>query len=1612
MASKEDLFDDAAEEESDKASDDSSEEGEDEPNDYDYDDKFLVRDEEADDNEEGDTEETRKIKRKRRRELELEEEDYQLLEDNQVTGIRRPRPSERKRIRKRVEEAAAAAGQGKTAAEQLQAALFGDDGQGLEDVDEEEAPAAGEAGPEDDFVEDDDEFDDFIDDDVGDGTGRRRRRTKVRGAPPGVSSEALREAQEIFGDVGELLDMYGARRRAGEAEEDEEPPEDLDEEAAEQFRADQDERQRQKALKKVVDRVEPEMMAAHFMLPKDEAIRTTDLPEREQEERGPDPANMNLAECAKWVYERLTGSKSMYGQERDILEDGVLEVDQGLAGLPHVYHRRELLGRLTQLQGYRGVRVVRGSDARRSWRDDADAQQALQTAIGAVLEEYYNKHYELPVIATYRKELCGELLCMREDDIPEVTSERDSRHRAREHLPGFPEGAMQAHHRRIKRWEVMWSVIAWSHKWRLMQRRKEARQKAYDLALDKAAPEAAQERAAIEACLEALQEASTMEEVEDVDARFRLVQAAAADSQLSQLSIDESPGKRRRPQKFTRYSLCKRAGLDRLAAKIGLSASQLGQNLDIGYKRHDPEDPKVPPEELAADYVTQMAGFDTPAAVLKGACHLAAIDVAADPKVREVIRTLYINNLKLSTEPTASGLEKLDPFQPLGQVAHLKHKPASKFEGTDQFLRISIGEKEGLITSQVQVAPSDVETKLLRPLAESYLGEGVSMVAQAWNALREAILGEALQAHLLPLLEREQRSKMLAEARDTALHLYADGLWKYAAQPPLQVRLPDEDEFVEKRRFMTCVWGDGSPATTLVMLDENGGLVDMLYCSAFSGPQRRPKPGMDLFSDPRKAKDAERVRDFIMAHSPHVLLVGSGSMHAKMLKEDMDRIRDHILEFQPKFLARCETGTLDVRYADETIAALWETSGAGKEELAEATPLVRRAVALGRLMLDPLPVLAALTNNSWEILATQCYPLQQYLPREELKRTVQRVLVTAVNQVGVDINAAASHPWLAHSLQYVAGLGPRKAMALLRAVQRNEHVVSRHDMWSSLGVLGNRVFRNCGPFIRIRSSGSGMANVALDALDDTRIAPQSYRYAIQIAQSALGGAAGDDEDNQVAVERAMARPHEIEGLDLEQFDRHIRQDAPDGPSKLSTLIDISFELVQPFGEVRGELGPPKDEEVFWMLTGESEETLKEGKLVEVVVRFATQDCAYCTLNDASGLEGMLSKEDISSQGPVDPRDYCKQGATMMARIKEVRAREGLITLTTCGTDLKNDRHWEELYCAKLDSYYIMPSEADQAKAMRERQRTARQRNFTNRPIRHPKFKNVSMADAAGLVAEAEVGDCILRPSPKGNQMICLTLKVHAGEEGPLVLHQDIQEAKKGGGAGPGAHLKLGTPLTVEAPGHREAYEDLDEVLARYVEPYMANIKALVGHRKMREGSLDQVNNLLRAEKARSPQQAVYCFGIKYDSPGVFYIAFIMNTLPHREYFTVTPDGYYYRSKVRKSLDHLLAEFKKHPPGVTAVPAQRSAASLGYQAPQAAARRPPQPAALSGPSAQGLAPRAAAAPPYGASNPYAPAASVASTAVQAAQAAANVISQRYAPLAPTAPLPDSYGHLFK
>ena len=140
----------------------------------------------------------------------------------------------------------------------------------------------------------------------------------------------------------------------------------------------------------------------------------------------------------------------------------------------------------------------------------------------------------------------------------------------------------------------------------------------------------------------------------------------------------------------------------------------------------------------------------------------------------------------------------------------------------------------------------------------------------------------------------------------------------------------------------------------------------------------------------------------------------------------MDEINEQNPEAMPHNVEAWKTALVD-----ERIPRLWESSRAAEDEMREKTGPVRRAVCLGRMLINPLAVVCSLMAGGDELLNTgalRLHPLIGELSLDQRRSAFERVLVTVVNQAGCHLNDAFRHPWLGSLLPFVSGLGVRKAL--------------------------------------------------------------------------------------------------------------------------------------------------------------------------------------------------------------------------------------------------------------------------------------------------------------------------------------------------------------------------------------------------------------------------------------------------------------------------------------------------------------------------------------------------------------------------------------------------------
>ncbi|XP_057785560.1 LOW QUALITY PROTEIN: transcription elongation factor SPT6 homolog [Salvia miltiorrhiza] len=1416
----------------DRGDDDEDEEDDEEGQDEYEKDGFIVDDVEDEEDEEEDRvdsdEEQKKKKRKKREQFMLDEDDYELLQESNIS-VNRPKLESKKfkRLKKArrdaeeepsgfadEEEFDGSGKGGRTAEEKLKRSLFGDDdGQPLEDIAEEDEQLEEE---EDADIGDEDEMADFIvDEEEVDEHGApvRRKKPKKSRQRPGISSSALQEAHEIFGDVEDLLRLrkIDVRDRFGETSE-----------------------------RSLEDQFDPSVLSEKYMTEKDDQIRENDIPERMQiseESTGRPPTDeFSVKMETEWIHNQL------------------------VSGIAPLFNRNG------------------------TTNEEVDTE--LKPHIARFLEFIHVQKLDVPFIAMYRKEEILSLLKDPTDCEADIGNDPNQKPTLKWH-------------------KVLWAIQDLDQKWLLLLKRKSALQSYYSKRFEEEKRRVYDEtrlrlnEQLFQSITKSLEAADSEREVDDVDSKFNL------HFPPGEVVLDE--GQYKRPKRKSHYSICSKAGLWEVASKFGYSSEQFGLQISLEKMRMDElEDAKETPEEMASNFTCAM--FETPQAVLKGARHMAAVEISCEPCVRKHVRSIFMDNAVVSTSPTPDGNTAIDSFHQFSGVKWLRDKPLNRFEDA-QWLLIQKAEEEKLLHVTIKL-PEVVLEKLISDSNDYYLSDGVSKSAQLWNEQRKLILNDAFNNFLLPSMEKEARSLLTSRAKSWLLSDYGRLLWDKVSVAPYQRKENDVSSDEETApRVMACCWGPGKPATTFVMLDSSGEVLDVLHAGSLN------LRGQSVNEQQRKRNDQQRVQKFMMDHQPHIVVLGATNLSCTRLKEDIYEIIFKMVEDNPRDVGH-EMDNLNVVYGDESLPHLYENSRISVDQLPSQEGIIRRAVGLGRHLQNPLAMVATLCGPGKEILSWKLNPLENFLTPDEKYGMVEQVMVDVTNQVGLDVNLAASHEWLFAPLQFISGLGPRKASSLQRSLVRAGAIFTRKDLLQSHG-LGKKVFINAVGFLRVRRSGlTSSSSQFIDLLDDTRIHPESYILAQDLAKDIYredgNDDANDDDDVlEMAIEHVREKPHLLRAVDVHEYAQQKNH-----LTKKETLNDIRLELMEGFQDRRRPFVEPGQDEEFYMISGETEEALSEGRIVQATVRKVQPQKAICVLE--SGLTGILTKEDYMDdwRDINDLNDKLRDGDILTCRIKSIQKNRYQVFLTCRESEMRNNRYQSH---RKTDPYYH--EERSNLQTVQEKARKEKElakKHFKPRMIVHPRFQNITSDTAIEFLSDKDPGESVIRPSSRGPSFLTLTLKVYDG----VYANKDIVEGGK-------EHkditslLRIGKTLKIG----EDTFEDLDEVMDRYVDPLVAHLKSMLNYRKFRRGTKTEVDELLRIEKAENPMRIVYCFGISHEHPGTFILTYIRSSNPHHEYIGLYPKGFKFRKRMFEDIDRLVAYFQKHIDDSSDSPSLRSVAAM-------------------------------------------------------------------------------------
>lgn len=1076
MSDQEGLLQDEAQQEEDKF-DDSSEEEEDEDN-FEQDD-FIVDEADEDDDEppimrpfaDGQAA-ARKKKKKRRRyredSPELAEGDLQLLEEK---GVRIDRRKKLKRLRKGAV----------------------DDEDNLDDVrdlaDDDDEDQYGERNRADEPVDYDDEMGDFIDDG---GRGRRRRAAERDGL---VSSEAVRQARSIFGDVEEITQYRGVDKlfqkgQQGDDEDDADYQVDEEDSPSKEKRriraretdffdeeADEDEAPRDiRPLPSETDAIAQELGEPDEETEESKRIVAVDIPEQLQYHFGPEhdiPTHAELKEEGAWVYKHGFENNPFFADKTYYTPDSVLN------------------------------------------------------KIIVVLSYIHIDKLDIPFIAMYRKDYitpflipaAGEAFRAEPMDYSKVRVMPPPRGFNSAEFDDYRPGVSFEHTRGVPRayddgfgdWSVLWHILDLDKRYyNLLKHRKSLLLESNEAA-EKGVP-----TIVVEDIRSVCQSSQDERQVKDAEKQLSLAVELADALQKRSSSLpnfdEKEEGRKKRPsRKKNRYVDYIKKGYRSLAEEFGLTARNFGENFRAsaeyghGMQMHLPMDADDEPIHVARVYALRLGESvdESPEKteqlaqrLLQAARFIIATEFSTEAQVMHTARNVLRKpgTVRISAVPTRQGIAQVDETHPLRFVTSLGERSLESFENTTDFASLMRAVELGFTKLEIILQQEQVElmANLLR--SSFVVPEASSLLIEKWNEERVTIVDDifkilvsrmkeeitedlSIQTNFVlrnRLSQAASRRFLLGPGRPTA----DDGCPRVLAisvtleedeeQDPLQ-DAKDAEEAKTRSSGMNAGRRVARERVTFVEMDENGEY--QTGFELFAGWLRRPLPprgpykadreGIPRSELPKEVK--EQLKSLIYQSRAQLITIGIGSggrstirLHTDLMDmvEEMVRGNDEDQEKSrmPLGLSRKavelirsyekrspEARKVLSRYivlADEFAARVYAKTSLATVGLSmdAMTLLEKRAIALGRLAQEPLWVYCAIGQEYEASIHFQLHPYHYLAKPADRIVALHRALFRSVCATGVDINRMLRLPHTQRMLPFVGGLGVYKSKALLQGL--------------------------------------------------------------------------------------------------------------------------------------------------------------------------------------------------------------------------------------------------------------------------------------------------------------------------------------------------------------------------------------------------------------------------------------------------------------------------------------------------------------------------------------------------------------------------------------------------
>ena len=546
-------------------------------------------------------------------------------------------------------------------------------------------------------------------------------------------------------------------------------------------------------------------------------------------------------------------------------------------------------------------------------------------------------------------------------------------------------------------------------------------------------------------------------------------------------------------------------------------------------------------ETAAEEFLSE--GFPTVKDAISGAIDILVEAIAEDPQ----LRNLTYQEIRKHSLITSSLKDESKDEKQVFQIYYDFSEKIANMQGY-RTLALNRGEKLGVL----KVGFEHPVDRLIRHFEARFKSK---------NSYIEEVINQALKKKMLPAMERRIRTELTEVAEDGAIQLFSENLRHLLLIAPLKGRV---------------VLGFDPAFRTgakLAVVDQTGKMLttQVIY------PVAPAKPAQI-----EAAK--EELKRLIRQYGVEIIAIGNGTASRE----------------SEAFVAEVLKEVPNVSYVivNESGASVYSASELARHEFPELTVEKRSAISIARRLQDPLAELVKIDPKS---IGVGQY--QHDVSQKKLSESLDFVVDTVVNQVGVNINTAS--PAL---LSHVAGLNKTISENIVKYREEEGLITSRAQI-KKVPRLGAKAFEQAAGFLRIPESEN--------FLDRTGVHPESYP-AVKKLFTLLGIKEMDEE--------AQAKLKQIDTVSM-------AQELEIGPE---TLKDIVADLLKPGRDLRDSFDAPVLRQDVLDL-----KDLKIGQKLEGVVRNVVDFGAFVDIGIHE--DGLIHISQMSQQFIKHPSQVVSVG---------------------------------------------------------------------------------------------------------------------------------------------------------------------------------------------------------------------------------------------------------------------------------------------------------------------------------------------------------------------------------